>query len=167
MQRLSPGLQLSGGWRSTLQLVFLIADDVLLPLDEREDKVVSIETPNGHKLLIDLLLTDSPERRSLMPVEVQGTVLQEFVLRGGKTVLVLGRVLPFTNEDVAAIADMRSKLRVNYEGPMPDRRHRDAYVQAALTSFEEERGNIYLVIPVGLDSFVIKPPMGAQADRGP
>jgi hypothetical protein len=161
MQRLSPGLPLSGGWRHALGLVFLIAEDVLLPRDQREDKVAAIETPREHKLLIDLLVTDSPTRRSHMPFEIQGDVLREVILRSGRTLLVLARVLPFTVDDFAAISDMRSKLRVNFKERLPERH--ETYIEATLTSFVAGRGNVLQVIPVGPDSFAVDKAASAGA----
>ncbi|RIK45776.1 MAG: hypothetical protein DCC58_05405 [Chloroflexi bacterium] len=160
MQRLAPGLLLSGSWRHALELIFLVSDDVLLPKAQREEKVVAVETPLQHKLLIDLLLTDSADRRSLMPVEVQGSVLREVILRSGKTLLVLGRVLPFTSEDFAAVADMRSKLRVSFRERIPERH--EAYVEATLTSFAPGRGNVLQIIPVGPEALAVD----AQAPEG-
>ncbi len=57
MTRLAPPLPLSNNWLHALEIVFLVDRSVLLPLAQREDKVALVETPDGYKLLIDLLLS--------------------------------------------------------------------------------------------------------------
>lgn len=154
MSRLSPGLRLSAGWLHVLELVYLIGADTLLPLDQREEAVILVDTPSFHKLLLDLLLSDSSRQsHSGPPPEMRGTVLKTLRLRSGKILLVIGRVMPFTSEDQAAIADMRAKLRINFSAS-PNAN--EVYAEASLHSFQQGAGNIVQVIPIGSESLAVE-----------
>jgi hypothetical protein len=155
MQRLAPGLKLTGGWIHALELVYLVGDGVLLPKSQCEENVMKVDVPGLSKLLIDLIISGSSRQPSHIPAEMRGTTLKVLGLRSGQTLMIIGRVMPFNKQDMLAIADMRAKLKVSYATNLPA--EDDAYIEASMHSFRPGQGNIIQVIPVGTETFVVDP----------
>jgi hypothetical protein len=167
VQRLAPPLPLSNGWQLALELVFLVDPDVMLPLGDREDAVLLLETPAGHKLLVDLLLSKgSSSVPAPLPPEIGGAVLKTYRLRNGAYLVATTRTVAQTAADQGFITDVRAKLRVNFAGDPPSS---GVYAEATWQTFNSE-GNLIGVIPVGYDSLAREPlgpsPVGAEDPLG-
>ena len=158
VNRLAPPLPLSNNWLHALEIVFLIGSNVLLPLAQREEKVTLIETPEGYKLLVDLLLSRGSRVPPSLPAETAGSVLATHRLRSGAQLVATTRTLVFTETDQAIIADTRAKLRVNFTEDPPTS---GVYVEATWQTFSPKTGNVIGVIPVGCDS------LAKEARSGP
>ena len=157
VHRLAQPLQLSGGWLHALEIVHLIGEGVLLPLNQRESAVTLIETPPMHKFLLNIIYSKSVQATNLrLPVEMYGgAVLKNMRLRSGKTLIVIGRIMPFTPEDQMAITDMREKVRVNFD-KLPTAN--DVYIEALHHHYHYVTGNVIHIHPLGQDSFGVTEP---------
>jgi hypothetical protein len=124
---LAPPFLLPGGdWLHALELAFLIADGTVPIRERREVKpsrpALAIETPTGHKLALNILLgvrraaTEAP-----LPDIMKGPVLMRSRLTSGVPVVVVGRVVPFSDQDreVLQYHQVTLGVRVNVSGPEP------------------------------------------------
>jgi hypothetical protein len=144
-------------WRHIVELSFLIGDNIL-PLRDRKPlkpskPALGIVTPAGHKLAANVLVGSPPlTHGSPMPVMMKGgTVVFQHTLRGGDLVSVVVRVQPMTDQDMANLVEMRSKLRVNTTGPYnigPD-----SGVEPTLFTRSATTGNVITVVPAGPEVF--------------
>ena len=126
---------------------------MLLPLTQREDKVTLIETPEGHRLLVNLLLSRGARVPASLPGEIVGTVQATHRLRNGAQLIALSRTLPLSDADRAIIAETRAKLRVNFTGDPPTS---GVYVEATWQTFSATTGNVIGVVLVGHESFALE-----------
>jgi hypothetical protein len=156
--RLAPPLSLSNSWLHALEIVFLVDRNVLLPLAQREDKVALIETPEGYKLLVDLLLSTGGRVPTSLPAEMVGNVQAAHRLRNGAQLLAVTRTLALTDADRALITETRAKLRVNFTQDPPTS---GVYVEATWQTFSPTTGNAIGIVPVGYDS------LAREAGGGP
>lgn len=156
MTRLAPGIKLPGGWTHALELVFLVGKGVLIPRSQQEEHVTQIETTAAQKLLIDLLICEPSRQPAPLPIGIRGTLLKALALRNGCVVHVVSRVMPLNESDNFAIADMRSKLRVNFDQRLPI--SNEMYAEASSISFNQNGGNVIQIIPVGSETFSLNKP---------
>jgi hypothetical protein len=160
--RLAEPLKLTSRWLHALELVFLIDTGVLLPLTQCEAGSSLVETPEGAKLVLNLLLSsDAKGPRLSPPPEIGGHPIHSYRLRSGATLLVVARVMPLDNSNQALIAETRAKLRVNVKDNVPSA---NVYVEASWNEFSPRTGNVLAVIPVGTDSLAVEG--RATASRG-
>ncbi len=149
VSRLAHPLVLSGGWLHCLELSFLVDSNVLLPINQRGDKVDLINTPPNNKLLINLLLW--PESHSFprqLPPETVGAVIQEYKLRDGAILRVIARIMPINNFDRNLTLETRQGLKANYsKAPTAE----ETYVEANWQQFSAQTGNVIVIIPVGIE----------------
>jgi hypothetical protein len=148
INRLAPPLSLSNNWLHALEIVFLVDHHTLLPLAQREEKVALVETPQGHKLRVDLLLSKDSRVPPSLPREVVGTVQASHRLRNGAQLRAVTRTLALTDPDRAIIAETRANLRVNFAQDPPDS---GVYVEARWQTFSAKSGNAIGIVPVGDD----------------
>src|SRR3989442_6779053 len=94
---------------------------MLLPLTQREDKVTLIETPEGHRLLVNLLLSRGARVPASLPGEIVGTVQATHRLRNGAQLIALSRTFPLSDADRVIIAQTLAQLRVNFTREPPSR----------------------------------------------
>jgi hypothetical protein len=154
LNRLAPASPLSNGWLLALQLVFLVDPDVMLPLDQREEGVRLLETPDGFKLLVDLLLSKgSSSVPPPLPSEIGGAMVAAHRLRNGTHLVATTRTMGLTAADQGFITDLRAKLRINFTGDPPAS---GFYAEATWQTFNTE-ANLIGVIPVGQDSLAREP----------
>jgi len=113
--------------------------------------ILAIETPIGHKLVLNILFgaahtTDSTP----VPDAVRGAILLQTRLRSGTAVVVLGRVLPFSDGDNVVMRRLRDDLglRVNTDGPVSSGGVELFHVSASPTA-----GNVITVVPLGPEAW--------------
>lgn len=152
LHKLVPPIPYSEGWLHCFELVFLIGEDVLLPRVQVEKKVKYFETPPGNKLVIDLFISSRPPYKSInypkdAPIEAIGSLK----LSDKRKIKIYGRIIPFVDQDLILLNDMREKLRVTYkENPKPE----ETYVEANWYHSHPNEGNLLVIIPIGLDSII-------------
>jgi hypothetical protein len=120
----APWTMPGGDWLHALELAFLIADGTA-PMRERRavksaKPALAIETPTDHKLALNILLgtrRDSVHEAPL-PDIMNGPILFRSRLTSGVPVVVVGRVVPFSEQDreVLHYHQVTLGVRVNVSG---------------------------------------------------
>jgi hypothetical protein len=125
---LAPPFLLPGeDWLHALELAFLIADGTVPVHERREVKpskpALAIDTPTDHKLALNILLGARRDTAHDAPLPdiMKGPVLMRSRLASGVPVVVVGRVVPFSDQDreVLQYHQVTLGVRVNVSGPEP------------------------------------------------
>ena len=152
--RLARPLELSGAWLHILEISFLLDQNILMPLDQREDSVTLIETPSDYKLLVNLMLFSNVKLPNLRPPpEIGGHLLGFQRLRSGATLIATYRIMQISDPDRALIADVRSKLRVHVDKQPTGK----FYIEANWNEFSPQTGNVIAITSTGNEAIAAEP----------
>jgi len=156
-QPLAPPAALGSGlWRHALEIRFLLGAGADLPpekmvqMKKKKDKALIVPVPDGHVLCLNLLVSALAASSLALPIEFSGTPeVWRTRLRDGRSVVLLGRVMPFDAQSISALRDIRSVIqpKANYVG-LPSTE--GPYNEVIRTSWSQH-GNVVLVIPMGAE----------------
>jgi hypothetical protein len=161
-----PPTQLSvAGWVHAIRLNFLVGNNPAEPINahpiKKSKPAILVETPVGHRLLLDVLLGPSgTTAESHLPAEMNGQRLLNLILRNGSQIVVVARVGPMLPPELIRLTEVRKDLRTQMSYmPKPGKAHGE-YIE--LLSNVNGSGNVILIIPLGMDTFVVDESKKAQ-----
>lgn len=152
LRPLFPPFSLAGSdWHHALEMRYLVAPDRLRPTPKRlkkKEKAYLIDVPDGHALILNLLLTSTVPPPTL-PTQFGGAQpLWIATLTDGRHVTLIGRVRPLDAENQEHLARLRGAdgPKATFEGEPTSPHLELSHV------FWGPGGNIVLIVPAGSEA---------------
>lgn len=145
-----------GRWRHALLVQFQPSDDAACPVSDKHPKLIEIESPPQHKLMLNLYVSiERADPSRLESATVAGEVIAYIQLKSGRVVALLKKVEPFNEADHNRISEVKSLVRATVEAPLVIE---NSYVEWAVLHASEEHGNSVVVTPLMRSNFLLVQP---------
>jgi len=152
-----PLMPIGDGWSHAVELRFLLGHGAFIPLPamtrlkKKNDRALLAHVPQGHILILELLIGESTE----LPVPISAADAGQIWrcrLKDDRCALLVGRVLPMLEHDAKQLRLIRTEVNPTlvFQGKLTEKNR--PYVECHVP-YWGPGGNVVFVVPMGKEGF--------------